>query len=78
MREYLRYRPFRLNPVNITLIYVVLGFIWIAFSDRILENMIADPVAAFKRILALVHAYRFRRKETQACGELAVNYPECS
>ncbi|MDG5767493.1 PAS domain S-box protein [Balneolales bacterium ANBcel1] len=43
MDELRKYHLFRLNPLNITLIYLVLGFLWIAFSDRVLEQMVDDP-----------------------------------
>jgi PAS domain S-box-containing protein len=38
-----KYRLFQLNPWNIVLIYLVLGFLWILFSDRILEQLVDDP-----------------------------------
>ena len=42
MKEYYKYHPLRLNPLNITILYLLLGFIWIAFSDRILEQNVDD------------------------------------
>lgn len=38
-----KYRLAELNPWNIVLIYLVLGFLWILFSDRLLEQLIDDP-----------------------------------
>jgi len=38
-----KYRLTQLNPWNIVLIYLVLGFLWILFSDRLLEQLIDDP-----------------------------------
>ncbi len=43
MWEPKKYRLFQLNPWNIVLIYLVLGFLWILFSDRVLEQLIDDP-----------------------------------
>jgi len=43
MWEPKKYRLTQLNPWNIVLIYLVLGFLWILFSDRFLEQLIDDP-----------------------------------
>lgn len=43
MWELNKYRLFQLNPWNIVLIYLVLGFLWILFSDRFLEQLVDDP-----------------------------------
>ncbi len=43
MWELNKYRLFQLNPWNIVLIYLVLGFLWILFSDRFLEQLFDDP-----------------------------------
>ena len=40
MWELNKYRLTQLNPWNIVLIYLVLGFLWILFSDRLLEQLI--------------------------------------
>ncbi len=38
-----KYHIFQLNTWNIVIIYLVLGFLWILFSDRLLEQLIDDP-----------------------------------
>ncbi len=37
------YRLFQLNTWNIALIYLVMGLLWILFSDRLLEQLVNNP-----------------------------------
>ena len=38
-----KYRFTQLNPLNIVIIYLLIGFLWILFSDRLLEQVMDDP-----------------------------------
>ncbi len=38
-----KYRFFQLNTWNIVIFYLLLGFLWILFSDRLLEQAMDDP-----------------------------------